>query len=56
MTAKYSTSNIKIMFVQILSHAADKSKNNDDSPIDIDDRNDIISVINLNLLEPKEFA
>ena len=40
----------------ILSRAVDESTNNDDPPVDIDDKNCIISSINSYHFEPKEFA
>lgn len=40
----------------LLSHSRDASGDNDDPPVNVDDRNYLISVTNLNLFEPKEFA
>ena len=40
----------------LLSRAVDVKEDNVDSPVDTDDRNYLVSAINSNLIEPKEFA
>ena len=40
----------------LLSRAVDVEEDSVDSPVDIDDRNYLVSAINSNLIEPKEFA
>ena len=40
----------------LLSRAVDVKEDNADFPVDIDDRNYLVSAINSNLIEPKEFA
>ena len=40
----------------LLSRAVDVKEDNVDSPVDIDDRNYLLSAINSNLIELKEFA
>ena len=56
MIAKYSTLKVKVMFVQISCHVLEmKVRTNDGPPVDIDVWNYVISAINSNLLEPKEF-
>ena len=40
----------------LLSRAVDMKEDNVDSPVDIDDRNYLVSAINSNLIEPKEFT
>ena len=55
MIAKYSTSTAK-MFVQISSRAVDESKNNDDPPLYMDNKNYVIRAINSNIFKPKEFT
>ena len=52
MIAKYSISGKDNVCADLLSRATDRSKNNDDPPIDVDDRNYVIRAINSNLFEP----
>ena len=40
----------------LLSRAVDASEDNEDTPIDIDDRSYVVSAINSNHFEPKQFA
>ena len=57
MIAKYNTSKGKDnVCADLLWQAQDESKNDDDPPIDIDNRNYAIRAINSNLFELKEIA
>ena len=40
----------------ILSCVVNASEDHEDLPVDIDDKNYLVSVINSNLFEPKQFA